>query len=226
MIHIIGAGGVGSWLTPSLCLLVGPRNITVVDGDRLEKKNLNRQLFSEGSIGGLKAEALASKYGCASRPQWFSRNAFHVDGGDWLIGCADNDPTRIDILEVCDSAGCRAIIGATETHSAEAYYYEPSWKGTADDPRVYYPEMTTNHRDDPRAAAIGCTGEAQTANPQLVSANFMAAALVQHLFVLWAQQADKLDIDSLIHLPCRLRANLSKLETIKQERKTNANSNI
>ncbi len=49
-IYIIGAGGVGSWLTPAMCMLIKPEDITIVDGDKLEDKNLNRQLFNEEDI--------------------------------------------------------------------------------------------------------------------------------------------------------------------------------
>mgnify|MGYP000856154200 CR=1 FL=1 len=62
-------------------------------------------------------------------------------------------------------------------HSAEAYYYRRRWKGTARDPRVYYPEINQDRSGDPRATSIGCTGEVQNQNRQLVSANLMAAAL-------------------------------------------------
>ena len=62
-----------------------------------------------------------------------------------------------------------------------------------------------------------CTGEAQKANPQLVSANFMAAALAQQLFVLWIMEKPKLDSEVVSKLPFHLRSNLSRLEFIRVE---------
>jgi hypothetical protein len=118
-------------------------------------------------------------------------------------------------LEVCDESGCQAIFAANETHSSEAYYYRRSWKNTRRDPRVYYPEINTDHSGDPRATAIGCTGEAQTSNRQLVSANLMAAALAEHLFVLWNLKAPRMDAETVAALPYQFVANLSKLETHK-----------
>jgi molybdopterin/thiamine biosynthesis adenylyltransferase len=214
-IHIIGAGGVGSWLTPSLCLLTEPESVTVYDGDKLEFKNLNRQLFSAADVGAFKSTALASKYGCGFYEGYYSHGLVDIDDGDWLIGCVDNHAARKSILESCDAYGAKAIFGANEVTSAEAFYYEPKWAGTPADPRVYIPEILTDHSDDPRAASIGCTGEAQRANRQLVSANFMAAALIQHLFVIWQLERRKFDKETLGHLPFRIQQNLTKYETTK-----------
>jgi hypothetical protein len=123
----------------------------------------------------------------------------------------------METLEVCDDSGCQAIIAANEMHSSEAYYYRRTWKGSKRDPRVYYPELTTDNSGDPRSAAIGCTGEIQETHPQLVSVNLMAAALAEHLFVLWHLKASRLDKETVARLPYKLAANLSKLETYKGE---------
>jgi len=121
----------------------------------------------------------------------------------------------------CDSYRCQAIIAANETHSAEAYLYFREWKETMADPRVYYPELMNESGGDPRARSIGCTGAAQQQNPQLVSANFMAASLAQHLYVLWAMELPRMEgwMDILPSMPHKLNANLSRLETHKLEDK-------
>lgn len=213
--YIIGAGGVGSWLCPSLCLLQSPKQVTLVDGDRLEDKNLNRQLFGKGDIGKNKATALASRYGCAAYPHYYSQHLLDHGSGDVLLGCVDNHPARRDILAMCDYAGCRAIIAGNETHSSEAFYYQPDWKDSPLDPRAYYPEILTDTAGDPRGRQAGCTGQAQRDNPQLVSANAMAASLAQHLIVLWIMEAPKLDRETIPSLPFHLKVNLSRLESIR-----------
>ena len=213
-IFVLGCGGVGSWVTPAICLLKEPSQVTVVDGDTLEEKNLNRQLFDEHDIGDNKAECLKAKYHCFNFiPSFYSHGSIELDESDWLLCCVDNNPGRKAVLDSCDAYGCKAIFGANETHSAEAYYYEPKWKGTAHDPRVYYPEILTDDSDDPRAASIGCVGEAQRENRQLVSANFMAAALMQHLLVLWNMERKNFDKEAIGHLPYRIRNNMTKTET-------------
>jgi len=82
MIYIIGAGGVGSWLAPAMCKLVGPSHVVIVDGDKLEEKNLDRQLFSTDEIGEFKSDALARKYGCKSVPEWYSHGSIEVRSED------------------------------------------------------------------------------------------------------------------------------------------------
>ena len=134
---------------------------------------------------------------------------------DWLICLVDNHRTRLETLEVCDEHGCQAIFAANEMHSSEAYYYRRQWQGTPRDPRVYYPEMNTDRSGDPRAASIGCTGEAQANNRQLVSANLMAAALAEHLFVLWHMKAPRMDKETVALLPTSSRPTSAKLETYK-----------
>jgi hypothetical protein len=197
MNYIIGCGGVGSAIVPSFCLLRNPGEVTLIDGDTIERKNLNRQMFDAGQIG----------------PEWFARDKIRHYRTDWLICLVDNHRTRLETLEVCDDNGCQAIFAANEMHSAEAYYYRRTWKGTARDPRVYYPEINSDRSGDPRAAAIGCTGEVQETNRQLVSANLMAAALAEHLFVLWQMKAPRMDRETVGLLPYKFAANLSKLET-------------
>jgi molybdopterin/thiamine biosynthesis adenylyltransferase len=213
MNYIIGCGGVGSAILPSFCLLKSPGEITLIDGDSIEPKNLNRQMFDAAQIGMNKARALAARYGCHCIPEWFSRGKIRHFRNDWLICLVDNHRTRLETLDVCDEYGCQAIFAANEMHSSEAYCYRRLWHDTSRDPRVYYPEITTDRSGDPRAATIGCTGEMQENNRQLVSANLMAAALAEHLFVLWHLKAPRMDKQTVALLPHRFAANLSKLET-------------
>jgi hypothetical protein len=210
-IYIIGGGGVGSWLLPSMCLLEKPGNITCIDGDMLEFKNLNRQLFTEKDIGQNKAKALAQKYACKCLESWFSSGLIDLSPRDWLMVCVDNHRARLEALQECDSHGCQAIFACNETHSAEAFYYRREWMGGPLDPRTYYPEIATDPGGDPRAAAIGCTGDAQANNTQLVSANFMASSLAQHLYVLWAMEVPAMEGAPINRLPNRLYANLSRV---------------
>lgn len=209
-IHIIGAGGVGSFLTAALVRLKDPQHITVIDGDTLERKNLDRQLFNEEDIGEPKSKAMASRYGCDYTRQWYSHGILDLNKTDWLLCCVDNHPGRRSVLQSCDAFGCQAVFGANEVTSSEAYYYRREWRGTKLDPRVYYPEINTSDAGDPRAAAIGCTGEAQANNRQLVTANFMAAALMGHLFVIWNIEARKVDKEARTFLPFKLVQNLSQ----------------
>ena len=131
---------------------------------------------------------------------------------DWLMCCVDNNAGRKAVLDSVDEFGCQAIFGCNETTSAEAYFYKREWKGGPFDPRTYYESIATDDSNDPISHAIGCTGESQTKNPQLVSANFMAAALMQHLFVLWCMERPRLNREAVAKLPYIIRQNMTKYE--------------
>lgn len=212
-VYIIGAGGGGSWLVPAMAMLVGKKHIIVVDGDTLEERNLDRQLFTEKDIGRNKAEALAERYGVESIGSWYSRSMCRHTSFDWIFGCVDNNQARCAILETCDEELCKAIIAGNEVTSAEAYYYDSAWRGTPLDPRVYYPQLLQDDGEDPSSP---CTGEAQKAKPQLVSANIMAISLAQWLYVFWAMQRPKLPKEvNESNFPYLLRSNMTLLETMR-----------
>lgn len=58
MVGVVGAGGLGSNVSMML-VRSGIRHITLVDHDRIEASNLNRQAYLPEDIGKLKVEALA-----------------------------------------------------------------------------------------------------------------------------------------------------------------------
>lgn len=209
-IHVIGCGGVGSWLIPSLAKLVPHTIIAVHDGDKLEERNLDRQLFTTQDIGKNKAEALVfglNNPRVGAKPSYYQFGMTDHSPDDVIFCCADNNAARLASLQAVDYYGCRAIIAANEIHSAEAYYYCPDYKDTPCDPRHYYPEILKDDGNDPLRPA--CTGEYQVAQPQLVSANFMAAALAQHVFVANVMELPKLDAEARLHVPYQLINNLT-----------------
>ncbi len=207
--YIIGGGGVGSLLCPTLCMLIGPEQVTVVDGDKLEPGNMNRQLFTKQDMGRNKADALAARYRCKSIPKFYSFGAVDHSKYDVLLVCVDNNPGRIAALRACDFQGCTGIFAANETLSSEAFIYKTEWRDTDLDPRITSPDLLTDATGDPTT----CTGEAQENNRQLVSANMMAAAQALHLYVVHILEGPKLDRDTLPHLPSKLIQNFTKNET-------------
>lgn len=96
---IFGVGGLGGWAAWALaCCGVG--EMLLIDGDRVEESNLNRQiLYSECDIGRLKAEMAASRLkafhpgarieAIAERLGSEEEIAAAIDGYDFLIDAAD-----------------------------------------------------------------------------------------------------------------------------------------
>lgn len=115
---IIGAGGTGGYLIPNLARMVSIKNgegadhqVTIVDADRVEQKNLLRQNFTDSDIGKNKAAVMAGRYGRAFKQTFYfieeyienytqivdiieSENKIPV-----IIDCVDNNKTRFIIEE-------------------------------------------------------------------------------------------------------------------------------
>lgn len=198
-IIVVGCGGVASWLMQPLIRVVkghGDPLIHLVDGDVLEEKNLERQLFNELDIGKKKSVALAARYE-VQYPGLEVHDDYLIEGMDfpaaslWLC-CADNHAARRLTLSYVDQLGGRAIIGGNEYTDAEAYIYDPAWKETALDPRVYYPEILTDEAGDPTRPQT-CQGMAAIANPQLVLANQQAAGYMSWL--IWFHYVQRFTMD-------------------------------
>lgn len=199
-IYIVGCGGVASWLLPVLTKLCvtqkHPPVIVLIDGDKLEEKNLDRQLFARDQIGQFKSDALLARYQ-SEYPRLRSIPQFLTDGMEWernslFFGCADNHAARRMVLAAVDMYGGRAIIGGNEYTDAEAYVYDPEWSGQSLDPRKYYPEILTQTANDPTRPR-SCTGIAAVETPQLVLANFAAANYMLWLFWFYYVERPRMD---------------------------------
>lgn len=198
-IHIIGAGGVASYLVPVLIKTFRPKVLTIQDKDILEKRNLDRQLFSPAQVGMNKAHALAKLNktdGVIIKviEEWFEETQDLDPETHVLICVADNHMARNAALAAADmhqDNNIHLIIGGNEYFDNEAYYYTTRLRGTPADPRIRSPEITTDHTGSP----LSCQGVAQVASPQLAVANFGCAHKI--LSLLWTHtEASKKLLDS------------------------------
>lgn len=122
--YLIGCGGNGSWLATTICRLARlfhethkPTQVTFIDPDFVENKNLVRQNFCYAEIGLNKAQALALRYSAAwgieirAIDKTFNPNILSSEQETLtlLIGCVDNAQAR------------QSIAKAIETHQ---YFYQ------------------------------------------------------------------------------------------------------
>lgn len=214
---IIGAGGTASWLVPLLKRMVKPpSDITVMDGDILEERNIDRQLFDSAFIGWNKAEALSELHLIKYIPYYLERDGTTLS--DYFMGrvpieciwcCADNHIARSLCLDMVDISQVKmTIIGGNEYTDSEAYGYLKEWKGTAGDPRQYYPEILTDLSGDPTNP--DCTGQAQANNRQLALANYLSAGFMVHLWWFITNHGHEVE---LTHWPARHFSNFSSFHT-------------
>jgi hypothetical protein len=197
---VIGAGGTGGLLIPSLTRLLryhpataGDQDITVVDGDAFEEHNRERQHIGDSQIGENKAAwiaTLCSLQGLGVTPV----NAF-VDrptltqlvrgrGPLLLVAAVDNDATRALCIEVLLASGRDFFFVTPGNSSAEdpaaAIKGQVLWFGRLNgtdyglNPALVFPNI--EHPQDAIPREGSCANQAPSA-PQLLSANALAASL-------------------------------------------------
>jgi len=120
-VGVVGLGGLGGTVAEVLARM-GVGRLTLLDGDRFEDSNLNRQLLSsvEG-LGQLKSEAARARVGRISTPEGVTalaqfvtaENAGAVLGGcDVVVDCLDNLRTRFMLEDACRRIGCPLVSAA------------------------------------------------------------------------------------------------------------------
>ena len=103
-ILLLGVGGVGSFCLDCL-YRSGVRHITIIDFDRYDQSNQNRQMHSEMHEGELKVEALKIHYpeviAIAEKitPEWIE--AFNFESYDLILDAIDDMWAKIALIQKC-----------------------------------------------------------------------------------------------------------------------------
>lgn len=198
---VVGSGGTGGHLIPALARLVSyhsvfdnsPPNVVIIDGDEFEEKNQTRQIVSSSDLGKNKAEAMADfcRYqglkNVESMGEYITQSSFECVLSQYdnplVISCVDNDATRkamIDALnKVFKSSGDFFFISPGNSDGVEEVKGQTIWYGRINDtkygidPSLLYENISNPMDVIPRTGT--CSANAPS-RPQLISANFMAAA--------------------------------------------------
>jgi molybdopterin/thiamine biosynthesis adenylyltransferase/rhodanese-related sulfurtransferase len=164
-VALIGAGGLGS---PAAVYLAaaGVGTLTLVDDDKVEKSNLQRQvLHADARIGMLKTESAAiSLSGLNPRVRIEARNerlrAENVESlirdHDVVIDGADNFPTRYLLDAASRQLGVPLVYGAVHRFTGQVSVFDPR---RSDSPcyRCLFPEPPAAE-DAPNCAQAGVLG--------------------------------------------------------------------
>ena len=155
-IYVIGAGGVGSWLTPAMvCSAVTPATWWSSTETSWRRRTSTGSCTARRSSGVTRRMHWPGSTDCGFVTNSTPTDRLTVDRGDWLLCAADNNLARKAALMTADETGAQVIIGCNEKYSSEAYYYRRDWKGKENDPRSYYPEIETDKSDDPAVQPSG-----------------------------------------------------------------------
>lgn len=196
---LIGAGGVSSYLVPAWRKTFPDGKLVIMDGDKLEKRNLDRQLFDESDIGKYKAAALADKYDCLAINDYFEPSKFVEPSEVNTIICAvDNHAARkecINFSHAFKSWNIPCFVGANEYWTSQAFVFHPTltdmYRELTPWPLFKYPEIATDKSRDPTNPS--CV-EQQESDPQLAGVNMITASLIMLLLLRW-QTFDMRDVD-------------------------------
>ncbi len=188
-IDVIGCGGIGSYLIPLLMKQVNKETeVHVWDGDKLERRNLDRQLFHPRYVGQFKAEAMSKIYKGIIPHNQYLVSADALKDSDTLFACPDNMPARRLVLEASDRFDIPSYICGNTYEAASASYHCVDLKDSPMDYRVRYAAVILDNSDDP--TATGCTGEALDSAPQLAIANQISASFAMGLYWYWTEKAE------------------------------------
>lgn len=198
-IYLIGVGGTGGHLSAPLARLVAYHQATkdstvvFIDGDEFEEKNMVRQLVGAAQVGLNKARAMVDLCHYQGLNNVECEESF-VNMTSFipmlnrskcpLVVCAvDNDATRnavIQALKLSSKDKDFFFITPGNSDGTENVKGQTLWFGRVDgqnvgiDPALVYPNIETPSDSIPRRGSCALNAPS---TPQLIPANFMAAAI-------------------------------------------------
>lgn len=201
-IVIIGVGGTGSHLTSFLTQLIGnnrtfktKHKITLVDGDKVEEKNLITQKFLESDVGLFKSEVLADRYSSVfgldmpyvdqyinSKDDVLKLLDYNYSTYNIIVSCVDNNSARKYIdeafnehkpkynkgliyIDTGNSSGVGELTGQT------VIGYKDCDSTILPSASAYFPQMLEEEKEIPTASC----GEVMLENIQNIGANITSA---------------------------------------------------
>lgn len=212
-IHIIGCGGGASHFLPNFLRTYKDVEFVLQDGDVLEERNLDRQLFDKKHVGKNKATALALtlRLKCEIvEAYWTSGSPIH---GDVVLCFADNNTCRRELLAQIDDdeRDLLFITAANGERDAQAYAFHALFKDMPWDCRRIFPGIL----EPDYSPAYACTApEVANERPQTLLANAMSAMLAHQIFRSWFLTRDT-EGWTLKGRPVSVYADLNNTTTIK-----------
>jgi hypothetical protein len=197
---LVGCGGTGATLAPQLARLLsyhpnGLPSLDLVDADTIEEHNLERQPFGQKTVGLSKARETACSVHSGLHDDFLvmHHNAYldrplalkflRAEPNPMIILAVDNDATRKASLEACDMidgdffwispGNADASAGSGTIRGTIAWWGRQEGLTVGVDPRTCFTNIATPGDDIPR---VGTCTEQAPSHPQLIAANFLAAA--------------------------------------------------
>jgi tRNA threonylcarbamoyladenosine dehydratase len=115
-VAVVGLGGVGGIVAEALARS-GIGRLLLVDGDTVEKTNINRQIIAlANTIGKNKAIIMADRINSInpairleSYPVFFKENEFPLSGLDYVVDAIDSVSDKVQLIRKCRGEGVPVI---------------------------------------------------------------------------------------------------------------------
>ena len=198
-VFIVGVGGTGGYLASPIARLVAHHpatenaKVVFIDGDEFEQHNQTRQIVGPSQIGMNKARAMVdfcSFQGLENvdcQEEFISMTSFipllDRAKSPMVICSVDNDATRHDVLKAISNT-CENkdffFITPGNSDGTESVQGQTLWFGKCDgervgmDPAIAYPNISNPIDSIPEKGSCALNTPSR---PQLISANFFAAAI-------------------------------------------------
>lgn len=201
-IVIVGAGGTGSHLISRLAQFVASLdkdktgtksvNVSIIDGDTVSVRNLERQNFCEFDVLQNKADVMVSAVRDAYHLEWTSYGRFVNSVEDLVrIFCGNSDKDCLDILiGCCDNHRCRQVMEEWFAAQKDGIYIDAAnefsvgevvigvragGKTISPSRKYYFPDIMT---DTGISKSEQSCGAVNMSAPQHIATNCMSANTV------------------------------------------------
>lgn len=202
-VKVIGIGGIGTCLLPVLVRFLdfssSAADILLIDGDRFEERNRERQSFDRlGNKAEVTAERLQQQHSRVrlhARPEYVTESDVVrlVREGDVVFLCVDNHATRKLVSDRCEDLNNVVLIsGSNELTdgSVQVYVRRDGQDVTLPLASDFHPEV--QYPGDVNPAELGCEEQVES-EPQLLFTNNLVAAMMLGSFYTWQQGTLKYD---------------------------------
>ena len=196
-IKIIGAGGIGGHLIEPLSRYLSYTNdnceITVIDGDKFEERNKERQRFSacenKADHTAAKMKEEFPKIHFRSKAEYITESNVitSIREGDVVFLCVDNHATRKLVSDRCEELNNVTLIsgGNDYTDGNVILYSRKDGKDVGKPPTKLYAKIAKPEDKNPGSITeterLGCQQEAVT-NPQLLFTNLAIASTMLNCY--------------------------------------------
>jgi molybdopterin/thiamine biosynthesis adenylyltransferase len=183
----IGIGGIGSWLVePAIRYFGGKcKDVSLVDGDVLEARNLGRQSFEEDSVRASKVDAMYHRLSRLfpthrfSAHPWFVTDSnveeYVVHGSAVFLSPDNHTVRRLVSAQAKKLENIVVFTAGNELYDGSCHVYvKMGGIELTKDFITRHPEA----KDQDTQETSGCTDLIDLGNVQLIAVNFLMAALV------------------------------------------------